>query len=203
MIKVKKIKTLGAIFFSCLLMSTAHASKQQYEQMKEETRQVLSHSVADIAPEINSFSTASDQQRWVNVQGELLKSRIPNEYERVALLKSIHYEATRAGLEPELILGLIEVESSFRKYAISYVGAKGLMQVMPFWIKEIGKPDDNLFHARVNLRYGNVILKHYLDREKGNMFMALGRYNGSLGKSKYPNAVQRAAKKYRDALKRM
>jgi soluble lytic murein transglycosylase-like protein len=104
----------------------------------------------------------------------------------------VHYEATRAGLDPQLVLGLIEVESSFNKYAVSNSGARGYMQVMPFWVKEIGTKGQNLFHLRVNLRYGCAILRHYLDMENGNLFRALGRYNGTLGKSGYPNLVRAA-----------
>jgi soluble lytic murein transglycosylase-like protein len=104
----------------------------------------------------------------------------------------VHYEAKRAGLDPQLVLGLIQVESNFRKYAVSHAGARGYMQVMPFWVKLIGNPENNLFHLRINLRYGCVILRHYLDIEKGDIFRALGRYNGSLGKPEYPNTVVRA-----------
>src|SRR5262249_26867182 len=108
---------------------------------------------------------------------------------RLELLRSVHYEALRAGLDPQLVLGLLEVESGFRKYAVSSAGARGYMQGMPFWIKLIGKGTDNLFHLRTNLRYGCVILRHYLDLEKGDYARALGRYNGSLGKPEYPNLV--------------
>jgi soluble lytic murein transglycosylase-like protein len=104
----------------------------------------------------------------------------------------LHYEATRAGLDAQLVLGLIQVESAFRKYAVSSAGARGFMQVMPFWIDAIGQKDHNLFHLRTNLRYGCVILRHYVDIEQGNLFRALGRYNGSLGKPDYPNLVVRA-----------
>ena len=101
----------------------------------------------------------------------------------------MHYEATRADLPPELVLAVIETESNFNRWAISVVGARGLMQIMPFWLKEIGREDDNLFTVSTNLRFGCTILRHYLDREKGNISRALGRYNGSLGKVKYPNKV--------------
>ncbi len=104
----------------------------------------------------------------------------------------MHYEAKRAGLDPQLVLGLIQVESNFRKYAVSRAGARGYMQVMPFWIKLIGSRGHNLFHLRTNLRYGCVILRHYLDIESGDLFRALGRYNGSLGKAEYPTMVVRA-----------
>jgi soluble lytic murein transglycosylase-like protein len=108
---------------------------------------------------------------------------------RERLLTAIHYEATRAGLDPQMVLGLIQVESGFKKYAISPVGARGLMQVMPFWVRSIGTPDHNLFDLTTNLRYGCTILRHYLDIERGNLFRALGRYNGSLGRAEYPNLV--------------
>jgi soluble lytic murein transglycosylase-like protein len=104
----------------------------------------------------------------------------------------VHYEATRAGLDPQLVLGLIEVESGFKKYAVSRVGARGYMQVMPFWVKYIGANDHNLFHLRTNLRYGCTILRHYVDIEKGDLYRALGRYNGSLGRPEYPNLVRAA-----------
>ncbi|MEQ1838231.1 MAG: transglycosylase SLT domain-containing protein, partial [Candidatus Nitrotoga sp.] len=107
-------------------------------------------------------------------------------------LKMVHYEATRAGLDPRLVLGLIKVESGFKKYAVSRAGARGFMQVMPFWVGLIGTATDNLFHPNINLRYGCTILRHYLDVEKGNLYRALGRYNGSLGKPEYPNLVNAA-----------
>jgi len=118
-----------------------------------------------------------------------LERRIPDYRARIDFLRTVHYEATRAGLDPQLILALIQVESNFRKYAVSSAGARGYMQVMPFWIGLIGRKSDNLFNLRGNLRYGCVILKHYLDIEKGNLARALGRYNGSLGKPDYPNLV--------------
>src|SRR5262249_54797519 len=119
-----------------------------------------------------------------------LQRRIPDRRERVELLKTIQYEATRARLDPQLVLGLIEVESNFRKYAVSGAGARGLMQVMPFWTRVLKRPRDNLFHLRTNLRYGCVILRHYLNIEDGDYYRALGRYNGSLGRPEYPNAVR-------------
>lgn len=120
---------------------------------------------------------------------------MPEIQERIEFLKTVYYEAQRAGLDPQLVLGLIQVESGFRKYAVSSVGARGLMQVMPFWVRQIGTPDQNLFHLRTNLRYGCTILRHYLDIEKGDLFRALGRYNGSLGKPEYPNAIYGAWQK--------
>jgi len=121
-----------------------------------------------------------------------LASRISDRLQREEFLVSVHYEAKRAGLDPQLVLGVIQVESNFRKYAVSRAGAMGYMQVMPFWVRLIGRTDDNLFHLRTNLRFGCVILRHYLDQEKGDLFRALGRYNGSLGRPGYPTLVVRA-----------
>jgi soluble lytic murein transglycosylase-like protein len=119
-----------------------------------------------------------------------LARRMPDRAAREEFLVSVHYEAKRAGLDPQLVLGLIQVESNFRKYAISVAGARGLMQVMPFWARLIGDGDARrLFHLQTNLRFGCVILRHYLDRENGNLFMALGRYNGSRGRDEYPSLV--------------
>ncbi len=128
--------------------------------------------------------------RWLGDMGERLKRRKPEQQTRLEFLETLWYETKRAGLEPALVLGLIQVESGFRKYAISSVGARGYMQVMPFWARLIGDGHvPKLFHLQTNLRFGCVILRHYLDIEKGNQFMALGRYNGSRGKPEYPNLV--------------
>jgi len=118
-----------------------------------------------------------------------LAKRVPDTQFRIDLLKTIHYEAKRAGLDPQLVLGIVHVESGFKKYAVSKAGARGLMQVMPFWVDLIGRQDDNLFHIRTNIRYGCVILRHYITLEKGDLYRALGRYNGSLGRPEYPNQV--------------
>ena len=118
-----------------------------------------------------------------------LAKKIPDSTTRTEFLRTVHYEASRAGLDPQLVLGLIQVESNFRKYAVSSAGARGFMQVMPFWVKMIGTPDQNLFHLRTNLRYGCTIFRHYLALEHGDYYRALGRYNGSLGKPEYPNLV--------------
>ena len=132
---------------------------------------------------------------WLTEMSRRLEKRIPDREARFEFLRAVHYEATRAGLDPQLVLGLIQVESGFKKYAVSSAGARGFMQVMPFWIKVIGRSDDNLFHLRTNLRYGCTILRHYLDIEKGDLCRALGRYNGSLGKAEYPNLVRAAWEK--------
>jgi len=158
-------------------------------------RSVLQHSVADQAVQKTAFQTQYEEDFWLGEMSRRLQKRIADPEARMELLKTIHYEAKRAGLEPELVLGLIEVESGFKKYAVSKAGARGYMQVMPFWVKELGTEEHNLFHLRTNLRYGCTILRHYLDKEKGNLFRALGRYNGSLGKSRYPDLVRAAWRK--------
>lgn len=133
-----------------------------------------------------------DYFHWLGSMSGRLKSRIPNEQIRIEFLETVWYESHRAGLETALVMGLIQTESAFRQYAISVAGAIGYMQVMPFWTRLIGDGDlSKLFHTQTNLRYGCVILRHYIDMEKGNLFMALGRYNGSRGQSKYPDTVFR------------
>lgn len=137
----------------------------------------------------DSFDDRFDAQVWLMSMSERLKRFVKDPEERLTLLKAIHREATRADLEPSLVLAVIQIESHFDQFAISRVGAQGMMQVMPFWKNEIGRPDDNLMETNTNLRYGCAILKHYLKREKGNWRKALARYNGSVGKNKYPEKV--------------
>lgn len=171
-------------------MHVAHAGPQQYEPLSDAVRLALRSAVEDRGPPEPLFVSASHRQYWFNDMHARLRQRIPSELLRDDLLKTARYEAQRAGLDPQLVLALIEVESGFRQYAISSAGARGLMQVMPFWTRVIG--DGNpamLFHMRTNIRYGCVILRHYMDLERGDMFRALGRYNGSLGKPEYPNLV--------------
>nr|WP_309147363.1 transglycosylase SLT domain-containing protein [Nitrosomonas eutropha] len=165
------------------------AGSQAYESLSVSTRTVLQRTVSDgVVP---MFVTLSDLEarNWLDSMMKRLEKRISEIEERKAFLMTVHYEATRAGLDPELVLSIIQVESNFRKYAVSSAGARGYMQVMPFWVDLIGSQEHNLFHLRVNLRYGCTILRHYLDLEKGDYFRALGRYNGSLGKADYPNLV--------------
>lgn len=137
----------------------------------------------------DSFEDRYDAEVWLTDMSARLARRVPDPDERLNILTRVHYEARRAGIEPELVLAVIEVESNFDRYAVSVAGALGMMQVMPFWREEIGRPNDNLIRLETNLRYGCTILKFYLDKEKGDLRRALGRYNGSLGKRKYPNKV--------------
>jgi soluble lytic murein transglycosylase-like protein len=172
----------------------AGAGAQIYEELAASVRHSLSAALADRSVPELAFREREHAHKWLFEMSRRLEKRVPDRKQRLELLRSAHFEALRAGLDPQLVLGIIEVESSFRKYAVSRAGARGYMQVMPFWIKLIGSQGDNLFHLRTNLRYGCVILRHYLDLEKGDYFRALGRYNGSLGKPDYPRAVLAAWK---------
>ena len=165
------------------------AGAQQYEPLADSVRVRLSRAVSDRAVPSMAFRSTSDAQRWLTEMDARLAKRVPDRKQRLELLRTVHYEATRARLDPQLVLGIIEVESGFRKYAVSRAGARGYMQVMPFWVKLIGRPEHNLFHLRTNLAYGCAILRFYLDMERGDYFRALGRYNGSLGQPEYPNLV--------------
>ena len=181
-----------AAFFGLLLPLPALAGAQIYEPLADSVRARLSTQVADRAPANLHFRSPYDAQRWLNEMEKRIAAHIPDRKQRLELLRTVHYEATRARLDPQLVLGLIEVESGFRKYAVSTAGARGYMQVMPFWLKQIGQPGHNLFHRRTNIAYGCAILRHYLDVENGDYFRALGRYNGSLGRAEYPNMVRAA-----------
>jgi soluble lytic murein transglycosylase-like protein len=172
--------------------SAAFAGAQKYEPLSASVQAALHKAVSDSRPTVSSFKNPMEAADWLGEMSRRLEKRIPNREYRIDLLRSVHYEATRAGLDPQLVLGLMQVESGFRKYAVSSAGARGYMQVMPFWVKVIGRPEDSLFDLRTSLRYGCTILRHYLDIEKGDLFRALGRYNGSLGKPEYPNMVRAA-----------
>jgi soluble lytic murein transglycosylase-like protein len=171
------------------LPALAWAGAQQYEPLADSVRARLSQQVADRGVAAIYFRSSSDAQRWLAAMDARLANRMPDREQRLELLRTVHYEATRARLDPQLVLGVIEVESGFRKYAVSRAGARGYMQVMPFWVKLIGQPGHNLFHLRTNLAYGCAILRFYLDMEHGDYYRALGRYNGSLGQPEYPNLV--------------
>jgi len=174
-----------------VLAPCAHAGAQKYEVLSAAVR-------ASLARAITERSTVDwndlDARAWVRAMTRKVQPHFSDEDSARNFLGLVRYEALRAGLDPHLVLAVIEVESRFRKYAVSSAGARGFMQVMPFWVKEIGEPGQNLFHEKTNLRFGCVILRHYLDRENGNLHNALGRYNGSLGNAEYPNRVMKSLK---------
>jgi soluble lytic murein transglycosylase-like protein len=172
----------------------AWAGAQIEEPLIDSVRTALTAAIHNNAPPVPEFpDTASyiSYQRWLGAMGDRIRRKVPERRERLELLQTIWYEARRSGLDVSLVLGLIQVESNFRQFAVSSAGARGLMQVMPFWTRAIGDGDPSvLFKMQANLRFGCVILRHYLvDRERGDLFMALGRYNGSRGRSPYPDAV--------------
>lgn len=179
---------------------TAHAGGQLEEPLMDSVRTALSSAIANQAPPEPEFFTTEARLhylRWLGTQSDRLRSRKPSLDVRREFLQTVWYESKRAGLDVSLVLGLIQVESGFRKFAVSSVGARGYMQVMPFWTRVIGDGDPGkLFHMQTNLRFGCVILRHYMDREQGNLFMALGRYNGSRGRSPYPDAVFAAQRRW-------
>ncbi|ASP39941.1 hypothetical protein CHH28_15235 [Bacterioplanes sanyensis] len=156
----------------------------------------LRQSLSEAAASIDTFADRFEAEVWLVDISSRLKRYMPDDKKRLEFLRILHQEATRAGLSPELVLSVVHVESAFQRFAISVVGAQGYMQIMPFWKNEIGRPDDNLMVTRTNLRYGCTILKHYLDKEKGDWIRALARYNGSLGRTKYPEKVLLFWEKY-------
>lgn len=178
---------------ACALPGHAVAGAQIEEPLADSVRSALSAAIAADGPPRPAFAEIDERLsylRWLGAASERLKKRKSEARTRIEFLETLWYEAKRAGLEPALVLGLIQVESGFRKYAVSVVGARGYMQIMPFWARLIGDGDvAKLFHMQTNMRFGCVILRHYLDRERGDLFMALGRYNGSRGRAEYPNAV--------------
>jgi soluble lytic murein transglycosylase-like protein len=180
------LATLGA-------PALVRAGAQQYEPMADAVRNALAAQVADSRPPVREFKNPEERGayvEWLSAMSLRLTKRKPEDRARVEFLRTLDYECARAGLDRQMVLGLIQVESNFRKYAISSAGARGYMQVMPFWTKVLGDGDPRrLFDLRANLRYGCIILRHYLDRESGNLYMALGRYNGSRGRPEYPNSV--------------
>jgi len=179
-----------AFALALLFPLAALAGNQDEERLSDSVRASLQAAIADRAVPVLLFKSGADNaHKWLSEMSRRLEGRIPDRKQRTELLKTVQYEATRAGLDPQLVLGIMQVESGFKKYAVSGAGARGYMQVMPFWIRVIGERHHNLFSLRTNLRYGCVILRFYLDRENGDYFRALGRYNGSLGKADYPNLV--------------
>jgi soluble lytic murein transglycosylase-like protein len=182
------------------LHGAAQAGAQIEEPLADAVRTALSAAIANKAPPVPDFTDTEARLkylRWLGAMSERLKKKKPEWQVRKEFLQTVWYESKRAGLETSLVLGLIQVESNFRKFAVSSVGARGYMQVMPFWTRVIGDGDPaRLFHMQTNLRFGCVILRHYLDRERGDLFMTLGRYNGSRGKDPYPNAVLSARRQW-------
>ncbi len=187
---------LGMLWFS----EQSWAGAQLEEPLADSVRTALSSAIANSAPPIPEFRDTESRLaylRWLGAMSGRLARRKPEWQERKEFLQTVWYETKRAGLDTGLVLGLIQVESAFRKFAVSPVGARGYMQVMPFWSRLIGDGDPGkLFHMQTNLRFGCVILRHYIDRERGDLFMALGRYNGSRGRPQYPNAVFAAGKQW-------
>jgi len=178
----------AALLALCLPLS-AWAGAQREEALSATVASAMHRSVSDVNAPRLVFVRPQDGAAWLADMSRRLQKRVPDAWVRERLLTAVQYEASRAGLDPQLVLALIQVESGFRKYAISPVGARGLMQVMPFWQRSIGAADHDLFDLSTNLRYGCAILRHYLDIERGNLYRALGRYNGSLGQPQYPDAV--------------
>lgn len=172
------------------------AGNQKEEALADSIRLALSNAILDARAPKPTFTNPADRQRyeqWLAQTSERLRRKLPDEQHRLEFLETAWYEARRAGLDPGLVLGLIQVESAYRKYAVSIVGARGYMQVMPFWTNVIGDSDRRkLFNMQTNLRYGCAILRMYVDMEGGNLYLALGRYNGSRGRPEYPNAVLKA-----------
>lgn len=195
---MKKATTLSLLLTALFLVQPAQAGGQREEAMSANVRASLQRGLADTAVTRTAFSSVADETAWLKEMSRRLAKRMPDEAERMEFLTTLHWEASRAGVDPQLMLGLIQVESGFRKYAVSPVGARGYTQVMPFWVKAIGNPDHNLFQLRTNLRYGALILRHYIDIERGDLYRALGRYNGSLGRPEYPTLVVGAWKRHWD-----
>lgn len=198
--KRKWMQRLLALPCALFFLNEAVAGGQLEEPLADSVRTALSSAIANSAPPIPEFASVEARLaflRWLTASNDLLRRYKGELDSRTEFLQTVWYEAKRAGLDVNLVLGLIQVESAFRKFAVSVVGARGYMQIMPFWSRLIGDGDvAKLFHMQTNLRFGCVILRHYLDRENGNLFLALGRYNGSRGRAEYPNAVLAAAAKW-------
>ena len=203
---LSQISRRKALLPACLLPSLllfseqSRAGAQIEEPMIDSVRSALSSAIRNSAPPIPEFSDTESRLkylRWLGAMSDRLQPKKRDFETRKEFLQTVWYESKRAGLDVAMVLGLIQVESNFRKYAVSWVGARGYMQIMPFWMRVIGDGDaSKLFHMQTNIRFGCVILRHYLDRERGDLFMALGRYNGSRGKAAYPDAVLGAKRKW-------
>jgi len=185
---VNRRKIIATLLFITSILSTPSFSQEVDSELRAALKRTVNES--------SSFEDRFDAEVWLVDMSSRMSRYIKDPNKRLDFLKRVHSEATKAGVEPELVLSVIHIESRFDRFAISRVGAQGLMQVMPFWKNEIGRPSDNLTSVDTNLRYGCTILKHYIDREKGNLIRALARYNGSLGKTWYPEKVLGAWEKY-------
>jgi soluble lytic murein transglycosylase-like protein len=177
----KRFCVYALFLIASLVCHIVFAGAQQEDPLSNSVKALMQKSVSYRAAPKLFFSNEVEAQKWLDTMSERLKKLMPDQNMREEFLLTVHYEASRAGLDPQLVLGLIQVESGFKKYAVSSVGAHGFMQVMPFWVSNIGAPEHDLFHLRLNLRYGCTILRHYLDVEHGDLYRALGLYNGSLG----------------------
>jgi soluble lytic murein transglycosylase-like protein len=178
------VNRIACLLLFCVALGPAYAGDEERD-VDPELRTALMAAVE----ESTSFTDRFEAQVWLTDMSLRLSRRVPDEDKRLRLLRKVHAEASRVDIPPELVLAVIEVESNFDRFAISVAGARGLMQIMPFWLDEIGRPDDNLFDMSTNLRFGCTILRHYLDVENGNLTRALARYNGSLGSMRYPSLV--------------
>ena len=198
--QARRLRHLGVVLLLACTLADVRAGNQKEEALADAVRVALSRAITDPRPPQLSFAGNADREewlRWQSVMSARLQSRMPDAMVRTEFLQTVWYEARRAGLEPALVLGLIQVESGFRKYAISQAGARGYMQVMPFWTRVIGDGQPSkLFQMQSNLRYGCSILRMYIDLEQGNLYLALGRYNGSRGRPEYPNAVRAAWRRW-------
>jgi soluble lytic murein transglycosylase-like protein len=192
-VNVKHTLARWAAVLALALAGAAHAGNQKEEALADSIRLALSNAIKDATPPQPTFRNDLERARyqtWLATMSGRLKRKLPDEQTRSEFLSTVWYEARRAGLDPGMVLGLIQVESAYRKYAVSLVGARGYMQVMPFWTNVIGDRNRSaLLNMQTNLRYGCAILRMYIDMEAGNLYLALGRYNGSRGRPEYPNAV--------------
>ena len=201
--KITRRDALQATFIGCgqlFFSEQATAGAQIEEPLMDSVRTALTSAISNHAPPVPEFKDTESRikyLRWLGAMSDRLQKKKPESQIRQEFLQTVWYESKRAGLDVTLVLGLIQVESNFRKFAVSSVGARGYMQIMPFWARVIADGDaSRLFHMQTNLRFGCVILRHYFDREKGDLFMGLGRYNGSRGKAPYPQAVMGAARNW-------
>lgn len=194
MLKLKAIKFCTSCLILCALFNTTLSAQTKNAEAAIDPAllSALNNSIKDMS----AYSDRFEAEVWLKDMSFRLKRYIKDPLQRVKILKMVHREAKRSELSPEIVLALIEVESHFDQYAISVAGARGIMQIMPFWLKELDMEEQNLFHLKTNIRMGCTILKYYLDIEKGNLNNALARYNGSLGKRKYPDKVFKALQKH-------